>query len=163
MILKSKFLLNEAIQQVRSISHNLHSALLKEFGLNEAIRHFFEKTVKSQLIKVEVNLDDNYLIQNPQTEIGVYRIFQELINNILKHAKADSIKVNSACDYNTYSLEIKYNGVGLSQEQFEQLRYKPEGLGLKNIMNRIILLKGSIFYEKSEIDNSITLKVPIVQ
>jgi signal transduction histidine kinase len=59
------------------------------------------------------------------------------------------------------TLSIRYNGSGLSQEEFEELRYKPEGLGLKNIQNRIILLKGSILFEKRKNDNLITLTIPV--
>jgi signal transduction histidine kinase len=158
---KSKELLDEGIKQVRSISHNLHSTLLKEFGLNEAIRHFLKKTVQGTLIEVETNLDDNYIIQNPQTDIGVYRIIQELMNNILKHAHTNFIHLSSVIKDNTMTLSLKYNGSGLSQEEFEELRYKPEGLGLKNIQNRIILLKGNIFYEKKKNDNLITLTIPV--
>jgi two-component system NarL family sensor kinase len=160
---KSKLLLNDAIQQVRSISHNLHSTLLKEFGLNEAIRNFADKTVKSDLVTVEVNLDETYIIQNQQMDIGIYRIFQELLNNILKHAKANYVRITTECIEDLYYLRIIYNGIGLSQEQFEELRYKREGLGLKNIMNRIILLKGSILYEQSDMNNSILLTIPLVK
>jgi two-component system, NarL family, sensor kinase len=159
---KSKLLLDDAIQKVRGISHNLHSTLLKEFGLNEAISHFLNKTVQGTLIHVEVNLDESYHIQNPQTDIGIYRIVQELVNNALKHAKANQIKFISKVENETLVLKIYYNGNGLSQQQFEELRYKPEGLGLKNIMNRIILLKGKIHYDKSEKETCITLSIPII-
>lgn len=59
------------------------------------------------------------------------------------------------------TLSMEYNGSGLSQEEFEELRYKPDGLGLKNIQNRIILLKGSILFEKRKSDNLITLTIPL--
>ena len=162
---RSKELLDLAIRQVRSISHNLHSTLLKEFGLNEAIRHFMSKTVQGTLVKVEINLDENYLVQHPQTDLGVYRILQELVNNILKHAHASYVNISSILKdeekWKTLVVIIRYNGSGISQEEFEDFRYKPEGLGLKNIQNRIILLRGNILFEKNESDNTITLTIPI--
>ncbi len=158
---KSKELLNESVQKIRNISHNLHSSLLKEFGLNEAIRHFIKKTLDGGMIKTETDLDENYRIQNQQTDMGVYRMIQELVNNILKHAKSDYIKFISKIENNSLKFTLEYNGVGLSQTEFESLRYQPEGLGLKNIMNRIILLKGNIFYEKSQPFNKIILTIPI--
>jgi two-component system, NarL family, sensor kinase len=159
---KSKLLLDEGIQKVRSISHNLHSTLLKEFGLNDAITHFVNKTVQGSLINTELQLDETPLILNQQTDIGMYRIVQELLNNILKHAKATRIKIMSQAANNTLQLKVSYDGNGLSQEEFETLRYKPEGLGLKNIMNRMILLKGTIFYEKTADENSISLTIPVM-
>jgi two-component system, NarL family, sensor kinase len=162
---KSKELLDHAINHVRSISHNLHSTLLKEFGLNEAIRHFLNKTVQGTVVKVETNLDDNYLVQHPQTDLGMYRIVQELVNNILKHAHANYIDVSSILkeeeNWKDLVMTIRYNGSGISQEEFEDFRYKPEGLGLKNIQNRIILLRGKIQFQKNTTDNTITLTIPI--
>jgi two-component system NarL family sensor kinase len=157
---KSKFLLDEAIQKVRSISHNLHSTLLKEFGLNEAIRHFISKTVDGTLVKGETRLDNNYQALHPHTDIGIYRIVQELVNNILKHAHASYIHIASQLTQDKLILTVHYNGSGLSQQEFEELRFKPDGLGLKNIQNRIILLKGNIFFEKGHEENSITLTIP---
>lgn len=158
---KAKELMDEGIQKVRTISHNLHSTLLKEFGLNEAIRHFLSKTVQGTLVKVETNLDANYMIQNAETDLGVYRIIQELINNILKHAQANFINISSAIKGEKLELILHFNGNGLSQEEFEILRYKPEGLGLKNIQNRMILLKGTIYFEKNSNDNRIILTIPV--
>jgi two-component system, NarL family, sensor kinase len=158
---KSKLLLDDAIEKVRSISHNLHSSLLTEFGLNEAIRHFLTKTVQGTLIKVETDLDDNYLVQKRHTDIGLYRIVQELVNNMIKHAKASVIRVKTVAEKDKLTLTLLYNGQGLTQQQFEELRYKQEGLGLKNIMNRIILLKGDIIYSVEGNENKIELTIPL--
>jgi|SRR5688572_20875062 len=158
---KSKMLLDDGIQKVRTVSHNLHSTLLKEFGLNEALRNFLGKTVQGTLVRVETNLDNNYLIQNPEIDLAIYRIIQELINNILKHAHADFINIRSEMKNDELELTLHFNGNGLSQEEFEELRYRPEGLGLKNIQNRIILLKGKIFFEKTKKDNRIILTIPV--
>jgi len=159
---KSKELLDDSIQKVRTISHNLHSTLLKEFGLNEAVRNFLNKTVQGTLVKVETDLDNNYLIQNAETDLGVYRIIQELINNILKHAHANFINIKSEMKNEELELILHFNGTGLSQEEFKELRFRPEGLGLKNIQNRIILLKGKIFFEKNKKDNRIILTIPVI-
>lgn len=158
---KSKELLDDGIQKVRTISHNLHSTLLKEFGLDEAINNFLKKTVQGTLVKVETNLDKNYVVQNPEKDLGIYRIFQELINNILKHAKADYIHVTSQLKYDQLELNLQFNGSGLNQKEFEELRFRPEGLGLKNIQNRMILLKGKIFFENNLPGNRITLTIPV--
>jgi two-component system, NarL family, sensor kinase len=158
---KSKMLLDDGIQKVRTISHNLHSTLLKEFGLNEAIRNFLGKTVQGTLVKVETDLDSNYHIETAETDLGVYRIVQELTNNILKHAHADFIHLSSQLKDGLVELVIQFNGSGLSQEEFEEWRFRPEGLGLKNIQNRIILLKGMIQFEKNKKDNRIILTIPV--
>ena len=158
---KGKELLNEGIQKVRGISHNLHSNILKEFGLNEAIRHFISKLAHDTVIRSTLELDDNYSTLNPENDISIYRMVQELVNNILKHAHATELVISSVYKDHQLDLTIHHDGSGLSQQQFEELRYKKEGLGLKNIQNRVILLKGEIEFYNGEEDNRIVMKIPV--
>ncbi|WP_158826154.1 sensor histidine kinase [Mucilaginibacter lacusdianchii] len=141
---KGKELLDEAIQKVRGISHTLHSSILQEFGLNEAIRHFLIKLSHDDIIETSTSLDDSYETSDPANDTSIYRIIQELTNNLLKHAKPEQLHVKSRFKNNILQITLSHNGNGLNQAQFEELRYKRDGLGLKNIQNRIILLKGSI-------------------
>ena len=160
---KVKEMIDESIQKVRTISHNLHSTILKEFGLNEAIRHFMKKVTGGTVVNSKVELDDEYQISNAETDLAVYRIIQELVNNLIKHAHPRLINITSALQEDQLQFHIQHNGDGLSQEQFEELRFKPAGLGLKNIQNRIILLKGNILFTKQgEKDYGIQLYIPVV-
>ena len=158
---KGKELLDDGIQKVRSISHNLHSNILKEFGLNEAIQHFVTKLTKGTFINSTMKLDANYTTQNPENDMSIYRMVQELINNILKHANAKQIQINSVYVNDRLDIAITYDGSGLSQQQFEELRYNKDGLGLKNIQNRVILLKGKIEFYKGDNNNSIQIHIPV--
>lgn len=158
---KGNELLDDAIKKVRGISHNLHSSILKEFGLNEAIIHFVNKITQGTLITATTALDDQYTTQSPENDISIYRMVQELINNIIKHAQATELVVSSVYSNNRLDLTLFHNGGGLSQEQFEELRYKKEGLGLKNIQNRIILLQGNIYFETGGEGSYIKIQVPV--
>lgn len=158
---RSKELLDEGIQKVRGISHNLHSNILKEFGLNEAIRHFIKKVVQSDIMKAACDLDDSYATQSPENDISIYRMVQELINNILKHSGATNLQVFSNYTGPVLRISISHNGKGLSQQHFEELRYSKEGLGLKNIQNRIILLKGTIAFDAKQDENQINISIPL--
>ena len=92
--------------------------------------------------------------------MSIYRMVQELVNNILKHAHAKELLITSTLKDDYLDLIIAHDGMGLSQQQFEELRYKKEGLGLKNIQNRVILLRGSI--EFSNINgNRVTIHIPV--
>jgi signal transduction histidine kinase len=160
---KVKEMIDESIQKVRTISHNLHSTILKEFGLNEAIRHFMKKITGGTVVNSKVELDDEYQISNAETDLAVYRIIQELVNNLIKHAHPRLINITSSLSENQLQLQIQHNGQGLTQEQFEELRFKPAGLGLKNIQNRIILLKGKILFSRLDTGNfTIQLTIPVI-
>ena len=160
---KVKEMIDESIQKVRSISHNLHSTILKEFGLNEAIRHFMKKVAGGTTLNSVVELDEEYQLSNAETDLAVYRIIQELVNNLIKHAHPRLITIRSSLNPNQLQIYIQHNGAGLTQPQFEEFRFNPGGLGLKNIQNRIILLKGNILFSK--LDNGkyiIQLSIPII-
>jgi two-component system, NarL family, sensor kinase len=158
---KGKELLNDVIQKVRGISHNLHSNILKEFGLNEAIRHFLRKITEGTMLNSGTDLDDNYKTLNPDNDISIYRMVQELINNIIKYTKATELKISSTLNGEELELEIFHNGDGLTQEQFETLRYQKQGLGLKNIQNRVILLKGNILFSREPGGYRIQIQIPV--
>ena len=88
-------------------------------------------------------------------------MIQELFNNIFKHAGATEINLHSVYHNNRLKIYFDYNGKGLSQQEFEKFRYNKDGLGLKNIMNRMILLKGSILFTATSDDNKIVIDLPI--
>jgi len=160
---KVKEMIDESIQKVRTISHNLHSTILKEFGLNEAIRHFMKKITGGTVVNSTVELDDEYQISNAETDLAVYRIIQELVNNLIKHAHPRLINIRSSLGQNQLQLQIQHNGEGLTQDQFEELRFKPSRLGLKNIQNRIILLKGNILFTQLDTGKyTIQLTIPVI-
>jgi len=158
---KGRELLNDVIGKVRGISHTLHSNILKEFGLNEAIRHFVRKVTEGVIPNATTALDDNYKTDNPDNDISIYRMVQELVNNILKYANASEFLISSTLNGNELNLVLFHNGDGLTQDQFEELRYQKEGLGLKNIQNRIILLKGSIHFNNGDEGYRINIHVPV--
>lgn len=157
---KSSELLDEGIKKVRNISHNLHSNILKQFGLNEAIRHFMTSLTHEQLVATTVNLDQKYAPEIAENDISIYRLIQELINNILKHSNATKIVISSSAADGGFEYNIYHDGSGIEQEQFETLRYQKEGMGLKNIQNRITLLKGKINFSKEDNGYKIGIILP---
>lgn len=157
---KARELLDDGIKKVRNISHSLHSAILQEFGLNEAIDHFASKITHESLIEVTTTLDHehHYAMKN---DISIYRIIQELLNNILTHAKATKIHIISEYTSQKFRMKITHNGKGLTQQRFEELRFEKNGLGLKNIQNRVIFLKGELHFSQQDTDYQIDIHVPI--
>jgi two-component system, NarL family, sensor kinase len=75
---KGSTLLNNAIKRVRGISHNMHSKLLDSFGFNEALRDFLKEVSGGGALEIETNLDEKYNTKNPESDISLYRMVQEL-------------------------------------------------------------------------------------
>lgn len=158
---KGGSLLNDVIKRVRGISHNLHSNMLKEFGFNEAVKDFLSQVTSGSVIDASTDLDEHYKKDDTDHDISLYRTLQELINNIIKYAKAEKINIHSELKGENLALTIYHNGDGLDQQQFDDFSFKKEGLGLKNIKNRIILLKGTILFTHDSDGYRIHINVPV--
>lgn len=158
---KGQELLDDAIRKIRDISHNLHSAILQEFGLLEAIRHFVEKLADKHLIRTTATLDCPYSAASYENDIVIYRLVQELISNILKHANARNIHLHCANTAQSLVLTIRHDGAGITQEQFEELKFRPGSMGFKIIQNRLILLKGDLQFSQRPDGYYIDLAVPL--
>jgi len=158
---KGAGLLNDVIKRVRGISHSLHSNILKEFGFNEAIRHFLQQVTGGTMISTDTRLDEKYKGSTPEKDMSLYRIIQELINNTLKYAGASKMEINSILKENELVVSLVHNGNGLSQEDFDIFSFRKEGLGLKNIRNRVLLLKGKISFDKTPEVSTIHISLPV--
>jgi two-component system, NarL family, sensor kinase len=158
---KGSSLLNDVIKKVRGISHNLHSNILKEFGFNEAVRHFLQQVAGASIEEATTDLDDNYKTPTTNNDISLYRTVQELINNIIKYAHAKQLHISSFLKGDKMELIIYHNGNGIDQQQFEELSFKKEGLGLKNIRNRLLLIKGKINFKKDTDGYRIHITLPL--
>ncbi|WP_153796989.1 sensor histidine kinase [Foetidibacter luteolus] len=154
-------LLTESISKVRTISHNLHGGMLHDLGLNEAIRSFIKKISQGSTLATNVELEESYDSLGNDADIHVYRVIQELCNNILKHSKPTYINLSSWLESTRVHFQLQYNGRGLSQQQFEALRYSANGLGLKNIHNRILLTGGEIRFTADPEVNTTEIRVPV--
>lgn len=122
---------DNAINCTRAISQNLMPNLLSDFGLSLALQNFV--TTINNLKTVCINYESNLEIRlDTITEIVMYRVLTELINNTLRHAKAT--KINIELNYNFSELIVKYsdNGRGFSSENVKKL-----SMGLNNIKNRL--------------------------
>ncbi len=132
--------LDRATQEVRSIAHNLMPAALSELGLRAALEDMTVKINEAKLMSVKLTmagLDERL----PGTvEVAVYRVIQEVINNMLKHSRADRIMISLQRTGNALSLSIADNGVGFEKEMIT----RSKGLGWKSIFSRIAMLNGNI-------------------
>lgn len=130
-----------AVKQVREISHNMSPYLLRDHGLVEAINVHIKKIEFAEAIKVNFNADlteTDKISMNMQ--VVLYRIFLELLNNTLKHAGADEIRIELRVS--EFGLEFNYidNGKGFDIKTLDEAN---AGIGIKNIINRLAAVKGT--------------------
>ena len=142
--LKMKNIMDIAITDMSRISHNISPQILENYGLIAALENFISEI--SDNIKFDLNLKkvNRFDLNN---ELTVYRTISELINNTIKHAKASVISINIFVSENMLNLFYEDNGTGFPVE--EKIRAK-QGMGLKNIENRINSLEGNITFESKQ-------------
>ncbi|MBX2939699.1 MAG: two-component sensor histidine kinase [Ferruginibacter sp.] len=161
-ILSAKQIIDDAILLIRNISHSLMPPTLKNFGLESATTDLFQKISGSGSLNASARFHDYRERLKVDQELLVFRIIQELVNNILKHSQAGFIHLTQNANGNYIYLRLHHDGKGIVQSEFEKLNQTSHGLGLKNIASRMKVLGGRIYFE---IDSSrtyykITLEIP---
>jgi signal transduction histidine kinase len=135
-----------AITTVRDLSHLLHPALLDDLGLAAAIEWYLRGFGKRHGLRVDVLHDrmDERLM--PETEAAAYRIVQEALTNVAKHARATACRVYLQRLPNTVLITIEDDGAGFDQAK-TQARDGTRGLGLVGIRERVSQLRGTVRLE----------------
>src|ERR1043165_7621084 len=161
-IFQARQIIDDTIQLIRNISHSLMPPTLKNFGLESAVNDLFQKISGSGTINASSRFHDYSMRLKPEKELVVFRIIQELINNILKNRNSSFIHLPENVHGDKFYLRIHHDGRGIVQSDFEKLTKSNIGLGLKNISSRMRVVHGSINFEKdtSQTYYKITLELP---
>ncbi|MFO7978656.1 MAG: PAS domain S-box protein, partial [Bacteroidales bacterium] len=143
----SSELTNEAIVQTRMIANNLMPSILSDFGVLRALKNFSAKI--NQLGKIRVNLKCAHqaIDLQPAESLVVYRVLTELINNALKHSRADTIDIDFHWKNNILIIVYYENGEMIHPDRIIK-NHENKGMGLKNIVNRIESINGIIEFNK---------------
>ena len=151
-------LIDQAVVEVRAVSHNLMPATLMKLGFKLAIEELVEKINAVGRVQVNLNLREPFGEMPANLEITLYRIIQEILNNALKHSNAKSIDIGLKVQNNRLFLSISDDGVGFDTTQIEQAK----GIGWKNIFSRISMLGGDIdVNSQKNMGSNINISLPI--
>lgn len=136
------------LTDIRALSKSLNSDNLLQEGLVSAINFELERVKNLGIYNLEFNFDKGETAINPKNEILIFRIFQELLQNCLKHAQAKNITVNLVESPQCLNLEVVDDGIGFDfQTKIQQSGYK-SGAGLSNLIHRAYLMNGTLSFEK---------------
>jgi len=156
LMYKSMDILDKAIQEIRKISKMLVAPSLEEDSLQLLVKDLVNTLNNNGVVKFKF-VFDNFIEEglSKNIKLVLYRIIQEQMNNILKHAKATEavIELNSENGY--VYLTLKDNGQGFDTSA------KPKGIGLRNIANRLLLNNGKMYIDSSP-GNGCTLHASIL-
>lgn len=136
----------ESIEEVRRISHNLHPYQLDELGLSSALQSMLKKLSDTTSLKLSTYIEniDGYI--KPDQYIHLFRVVQEGMNNIIKHANAQNVVVSISNLQNTIQVIIKDDGKGMVNYS-DNKEIKISGFGLQKMKERIKVLNGNLSIE----------------
>jgi two-component system, NarL family, sensor kinase len=146
---KSQSLVEETILHVRRITRDLVPTTLERFGLAEAIEEFIHKLEENTQLALAFRCNaEEFPRLGQKTELTIYRIMQELVNNSIKHAQASIIDIDLQVNNKTIGLAVSDNGIGFDPEFIKE--NKLAGLGLLGIESRLAIVNGHVTYERPE-------------
>lgn len=132
--------LDESISEMRRVAHNMMPEALMKLGLQQALQDYCDGLSESQSFKINGEFYGLEKRMESSVEIVVYRIVQELLNNVVKHSGAAIILVQVMKHDQNLTITVEDNGKGFNKEEVQLMK----GTGLKNIQSRVDYLKGQL-------------------
>jgi signal transduction histidine kinase len=161
LVKHSQEVLNKAIVDLSDLNKSLHPDRITEIGLADSIRFELAAIKKAGLLKVQFSVAGQEVRLPEEKAIFLFRIFQEIMNNVLKHSKATTINVMITYDSDdTFVMEVEDNGVGFATDGKGSPLSFSKGVGLTSMFNRAKLIGASINIS-SEINKGtrVTIKI----
>jgi two-component system, NarL family, sensor kinase len=143
---RSMNILDMSISELRRVAHNMMPEALIKFGLDSALKDFCNSVGQSgalQLTHQSFHIDETSI--PPIKAAAIYRIVQELVNNIIRHAQATRALVQLIRDGNTLSITVEDNGTGFDKN----ILATSDGMGYLNLINRVAYLNGKMDIQTS--------------
>jgi signal transduction histidine kinase len=137
---RSLDMLDTSIKELRRVAHNMMPEMLTKFGLDEALKEYCNTINATNLLLVKYQSIGMNTRVEKSAEIIIYRIIQELINNIMKHASATEAIVQLIKEEGRFNIIVEDNGKGFDTAMVKN----NQGAGLTSIQSRVDYLKGRL-------------------
>ena len=155
-------LVDRACQDVRNISHELNMGVSENFGLVPALKELVSHLQKSNSIGVEFTHSLQGILIESQNEILAYRIVQELVSNVLKHANASklTISLTGFDEEGIVNIMVHDNGKGFNPKA---LTKTTKGIGLDSLQEMVDTIEGEMSIDSNEQSGTtISIDLPVI-
>lgn len=139
-------LLDQSIQGIRGIAKDLVPPTLVKLGYIKALKELSRQITNSGEVTVDFPEDAPETYRFDQTEVQLYRLTQELFNNIMRHTGARHITVRMSVEGSRFSLRLIHDGKGITNEQAMDIAKLDRGVGLRSIEGRAQLINAKVTY-----------------
>jgi signal transduction histidine kinase len=150
-----------AIQEVRTISHLLHPPLLEDLGFLSAARWYVDEYGKRSQVKVSLIVEEPIERLPREVEIALFRVLQESLTNVYRHAAARSVNVRIVCNDEHVTLTVADDGRGIPHEVLTRFNDgAAPGIGLGGMRERLAEFGGKILVESSSGGSVVQAVIP---
>lgn len=158
----SKDLVSKAIQGLRDLSRSLNTDAISAMGLCRAIEYELEMISKTEICKTNMDISGDIKKLDEKKELILFRIVQETLHNIIKHAAASTINVSVKFENNKMELDIKDDGKGFNPVSVNENTSSTMGMGIRNMYNRAKLINAEFTIDSIEDKGTeINLNLPL--
>jgi signal transduction histidine kinase len=157
-------LVEEASKQIRTISYLLHPPLLDEAGLASALRWYVEGFSERSKIDAKLDIPPNFADLSKEMELSIFRVVQECLTNIHRHAGSSTAAIRIAQDEACLRVEIEDAGKGIPPEKRSTFKASAHtGVGLRGMRERLRLLGGTLHIQSDDRGTRVTAILPVVR
>ena len=153
-------MMDSAIEQVRTMSHLLHPPLLDEMGLLSALRWYTEGFAKRSGVETVLDLPKNFPRLEPEIEMAIFKIVQESLTNVFRHAEAKRAMVQLEERDGCALVSIEDNGIGIGSGA-EELHPNSYGIGVIGIKQRAAEYDGQVTLRNTGSGTRVEVKIPL--
>lgn len=137
-------IVDQALQQVRHLSLDLRPSLLDDLGLTSALRWYVDRQIQRTGIHIELQCPSSELSLPPKIGTACFRIVQEALTNVMRHAQATSVTIILQQRENSFHLLIQDNGIGFDAQAAKTQATHGNSLGLLGMEERALLVGGQL-------------------
>lgn len=152
-----KYQLRSVINEIRKIIYDLRPSSLNELGIIDSIKGLISKTKENKQINIEFQLIENSQIKSTTSQITCYRVIQECLTNIVKHAKAENVNICLDIEPNYIKIKVNDDGIGFDMTE---AKGKDNSFGLSSIKERIALMNGEVDITSTPDGTTINASIP---
>jgi len=146
---ESLYVVERVLEQVHDLSLNLRPSMLDDLGLEPALRWYTERQAALAGLQAEVRVDPLEQRLDPMLETECFRVAQEALTNVVKHAKARTVTVELTTNDEQLHLSVRDDGVGFDVSGLREKAVRGASLGLLSMEERATLAGGGLEYDST--------------
>jgi PAS domain S-box-containing protein len=148
-------------REIRTTSYLLHPPLLDEAGLSSALNWYIQGVGQRSGIEIKLDIPDDFGRLSADVELSIFRIVQECLTNIHRHAESKTAFIRVARDGAVVRVEVRDQGKGISPKRLAEIQSRGSGVGIGGMRERLNQFHGDMRIESTEAGTTVFASIPI--